>query len=390
MVVQQQIKSALEKRRKKQAVIAIVTLVLLVGFSIFLLSKGTSVGKGIDDGIDDELNQDVCLTSCTFKTIYGGDVKYVTVAQGESGYTYIGKEAYNIKVIQVEENVCRFVIQNILSQGYTQRDLTLHEDLYEYNDDTTFELFSIQHECQECIEPNAEYTTLSYVAIGYDSLDSRISKKANITIQPQYILDSVDGIKYNTCRNNITVLQEQCIGNTTELSCNDGFTCQEGVCTQCTELSKENTDDVELEFTPDQIKQRFQNYCIAKSYVQFSCSDNQMVIEKEECAIGCYPGKSYNDDPICLNECVDTDQEDITIQGNTTGIKINDFRTGFREEVWTEQDGCLNEQVVIEKSCNANGYISTQRHTCPDHTVCRQGACINAPPTFFAQEISTT
>jgi hypothetical protein len=88
--------------------------------------------------------------------------------------------------------------------------------------------------------------------------------------------------------------------------------------------------------------------------------------------------------------CQDSDLNDTSKKGTITGIEL-DLTSGSAENKLTsKQDSCYDSSKVIEYVCSEDNFVDWELETCPEKTICLDGACVIAPPLLNAEDVSKT
>lgn len=354
-------------RRSHIGLIAII--VVIVGLSLFFLAKSgvSSTGKAI------EITQDGCYLHCTFRGISEGEVRDVSVPMNGSAAVQIGDDAVHVSVREVDVvgQRCLFDLQHGVG-----RNSIYYTEVVGWQTDSFYrgslELVGVG--CEECVEArHQDHSTLFYES-------ERGIGEVNYEIEPGYIVNE-SGVQAVHCDEN-TVISPTC-SEPIEYSCDEGFSCQEGLCVSC--------EDVELEEGAVRVEfaglggERFDSYCDDATLVTYSCgAQGGMARTETQCAQGCFETDARG--AACFEGCTDSDEEDVHIAHNVTGFVLYDtYRGGFEQRVGMREDSCVGSEVV-EQVCREDGFIEQKRIACPTGEVCRLGACVRAPPTFGIEE----
>jgi hypothetical protein len=86
--------------------------------------------------------------------------------------------------------------------------------------------------------------------------------------------------------------------------------------------------------------------------------------------------------------CQDSDLDDITIKGTTSGLELD--LSSAESKLTSREDSCFDSSKVIEYVCSEDNFVDWELKTCPEKTICLDGACVIAPPLLNAEDFSKT
>jgi hypothetical protein len=415
----------------KPFIITFISLfAVLVVFLLFLFADNF-VGKSFETG------NVTCINYCKFSTSMdliskSSETLYVIVPEGESTHATFSGLPVKIFVKNIEEingvKKCNFglILPNLPDNtdfgsewfveysGFSFEDfknlsfsigetITLDESLFSGGNTNDYLLDLLKLEeigCQECIDIDDDNDVISdYSEFG--EFNVTLDDKHNLidySFKGTYALDD-SGKLEDSCQSPNIIKEAVCNSNGTasfvEKECPSGLGCVDGVCVKCSKSSGYYGGDyVRLlnEFTTSEGKyldslyiDDVNNYCKDnKTLIEYSCSDNKVLIEESSCSGSCSLASGVG---ICFDGCSDSDGEDAYVQGEITGLKLENWGNDYDEKIKVEKDGCLNGQVV-EKYCDGN-YIKEKLLSCSEGYSCDEGACVQ-PKIFKIWEDSKT
>ena len=375
----------------KQLIIVVISIIAIIVLSLFMFSKEITVGKSIEMGTGD------CTNYCQFKSFQDGSTIIVNVPIGETVFTSRGGNSINIYVINISDGICNFDIYPG-SIGYTPKlniSLSVGQYAYNYNNpESDLKLESIG--CTSCVQTHltalGNYPSFGEYYQNYTSDVFNNNNLVNLLFNPDFILN--DSGKFSrSCQDNITVKNYVCQnGQAVEetSNCVEGNICFNGYCAEVWK-NYEGRVAWKLENSiPDSyFWQDLNSVCLGEnSLVKVTLSDNGPVFEQKTCATGCHYGNKNGWGADCFTGCTDTDNGELNIRGNVTGLVSEDYPNGIiYGTLKTLSDACsLDETEVIELSCDGD-YIKSSNYECPNRHICVDGACRERPASLEASEI---
>jgi hypothetical protein len=88
--------------------------------------------------------------------------------------------------------------------------------------------------------------------------------------------------------------------------------------------------------------------------------------------------------------CNDPDLNDTSKKGTITGQELDLTSGSVENKLVSKEDSCYDSSKVIEYVCNENDFVDWELKTCPEKTICLEGACVLAPPLLNAEDVSKT
>jgi hypothetical protein len=375
----------------KQLIIVIISIVAIIILSLFMFSKETTVGKVAEaPAVGD------CVKSCQFKSFRDGTPVLVNVPLGETVFTLRASSGINIHVKNISDGVCNFDIYPSLGSDTPKINVSLSVGQYAYaydNPNYDLELESIG--CDSCV--NTHLTELgNYPRFGeyYSNYSTDVFDRyvlIDLSFKPDFVVN--DSGKFSrSCQDNITINNYVCQNGqpvNESIICSEGDTCFNGYCAELWDYNDGRSGWNVKNSEPDSyFWQELSSVCLGENtLVKATMSDNGPVFENKNCPQGCHFGNNGGWGADCFAGCTDTDNNEINIQGNVTGLVSEDYPGGIHYgTLKTLSDACtLDETEVIELSCDGDN-IKETKYDCPNRHICVGGACKERPASLEASE----
>ena len=376
----------------KQLIIVVISIIAIMALSLFMFSKETTVGK-----VTQAPTVGDCTDYCQFKSFRDGSAIIVNVPIGKTVFTLKNYNLINIHVKNISSGICNFDIYpgSIGDNPKLNVSLSAGEYAYTYDSpDYNIKLESIG--CSSCVQTHltamGEYPTFGEYYQNYTSDVFGDNSLVNLLFEPDFILN--DSGKFSrSCQNNVTVKNYVCQNDLAveeTINCIEGNTCYNGYCAEPWDgYDGRIAWKLENSIPDSYLWQDLNNVCLGQnSLVKVTLSDNGPIFEQKTCATGCHYGNKNGWGADCFAGCTDTDNGELNIKGNVTGLVSEDYPNGILYgTLKTLSDSCsLDETEVIELSCDGD-YIKDTKYDCPDRHICVEGACAERPASLEASEV---
>jgi hypothetical protein len=379
----------------KQLLIIIISIVAIISLSLFMFTKEPVVGKAEETGI---VPGEDCVKYCQFKTVNDGNNAFVNVPFGETVFTSIANKGINIHVKNISEGTCFLDVYYSRKNWGSKLNISLIPGQYALEFEESANNLRLEKVgCDSCVQPHS--TSLgSYPAFGeyYEERSNILFGKyvtTNLSFKPDFAVNN-SGNFYQSCQDNVTVQKYVC--STGQLvkennTCSNNFECFNGF---CVEKWTSSEGRFSLNFdngVPDNYFWKDLNpVCLDENtLIKVVFEENKFKFVQETCVSGCHFGHKNGWNANCFTGCTDTDNDELTIQGNVTGLVLEDYPDGISyETLKTLSDGCsLDQTKIVELSCEGN-YIKDTVVPCSSGNVCVSGACQERLPSVEAIEHS--
>jgi hypothetical protein len=382
------VKTASKTDHQKEYLIAIISIVAIIGLVSLLFFTDTFVGKGY-------YTENVTDTTpvCVFKfTSENNQESKLLIPKGQTGIIPYEENLINIKVNDItseDDGTCTFqYLWDYGKEFESEQDLIIGEEYSFYWGNLMLEDV-IGSECSG----QEDYYLSFFNQENYKNHKGKYYTN-NIQYEPAFIQGSKT-LHENSCESDSSVKKYSCIENnlTSKITeCPEDYSCAKGVCFQC--VDNQDSDVIWMKrrvnfslFNNEDeiISKNINDFCKDnQTFVNFSCSATGLNVKETTCSNGCYY-YGYKSYPGCFDGCTDSDSDNIKIKGNITGLELKQSGDNYYDSITSYEDGCSGTKVV-EHTCAENGKIIKKEIECPEKMTCVEGACIERPALVSAQE----
>ena len=386
------VKTVSKTDHRKEYLIATISIAAIIVLVSLIFFTDTFVGKGY-------YTENATDTSpvCFFKFNSDNNQKSeLFIPKGKTGMINFNNEIINIKINDITgENggTCIFQYNWEYNDEFEdEQALIIGEDYSFYWGNLILEDI-IGSQCSPLYGPDSKNKILSFFNNPNFKNHEEKYFMSNINFEPAFVQENKI-IHENSCESENSVKKYLCTENnlTSEIvECPEDYSCTKGVCFQCIDHQDSEFDwmkgrvNFSLVDGDNIINKKVNDFCKDnQTFVDFSCSETGLNGKETTCSNGCYY-YGYHHYPACFDGCKDSDNDNIHVAGNITGLELKKQGKNYYDSITFYNDGCSGTKVV-EHTCAENGRIIKEEITCPKKMTCVQGACIENPALVSALE----